>query len=177
MTAEHIDVRSAPVGCRDEQSLTFQWEPLTAIDGVVYKPTVNVLTGSGRLVECWRADWKLDAAGCDQVFAKVMDPGSLSAWHVHRETIDRLSSVSGRTRIVLWDGREESPTYRRLAEFIIGDQRPATITVPAGVWHGVQAIGEHPTVLLNTVDLAYQYERPDHFRLPPDSAEIPYRWQ
>jgi glycosyltransferase involved in cell wall biosynthesis len=32
------------------------------------------------------------------------------------------------------------------------------------------------SVLLNLVDNAYRYEDPDHWRLPPDSPQVPYRF-
>jgi dTDP-4-dehydrorhamnose 3,5-epimerase len=44
------------------------------------------------------------------------------------------------------------------------------------VWHGVQNVHPGPSSVLNLVDRAYRYEAPDHWRLPPDTAEIPYRF-
>jgi len=31
-----------------------------------------------------------------------------------------------------------------------------------------------PSILVNLVDAAYSYDDPDHWRLPPDTPEIPY---
>jgi hypothetical protein len=42
---------------------------------------------------------------------------------------------------------------------------------------GMQNISNSCTVLLNLVDRAYQYEQPDHWRLPLDSDQIPYRFK
>jgi dTDP-4-dehydrorhamnose 3,5-epimerase len=42
------------------------------------------------------------------------------------------------------------------------------------VWHGVQNVHPGPGSLLNLVDRAYRYERPDHWR-PPNTDAIPYR--
>jgi dTDP-4-dehydrorhamnose 3,5-epimerase len=50
------------------------------------------------------------------------------------------------------------------------------VVVPPGVWHGVQNTGSVPGLLLNVVDRAYCYEEPDHWRLPADTANIPYRF-
>jgi len=51
------------------------------------------------------------------------------------------------------------------------------IVIPPKVWHGVQNYGSEISVLLNAVDLAYQYDDPDHWRIPPDSKEIPFTFK
>jgi dTDP-4-dehydrorhamnose 3,5-epimerase len=51
------------------------------------------------------------------------------------------------------------------------------LIIPPGVFHGVQNISSQPAVLLNLVDKAYQYEAPDHWRLPLDTDKIPYRFE
>ena len=38
-------------------------------------------------------------------------------------------------------------------------------------------ISPEPALLLNLVNRAYQYEDPDHWRLPLDTDKIPYRFQ
>ena len=40
--------------------------------------------------------------------------------------------------------------------------------------HGVKNIGHDPGLLVNAVDRAYDYERPDHYRLPADSPHVPF---
>jgi dTDP-4-dehydrorhamnose 3,5-epimerase len=42
------------------------------------------------------------------------------------------------------------------------------------VWHGLKTLGATPSLILNLVDRAYSYENPDHWRLPPDTPEIPF---
>ena len=61
-------------------------------------------------------------------------------------------------------------------ELQLGTVRPGLVVVPPRVWHGVQSVHAGSSSLLNLVDRAYRYERPDHWRLPPDTDEIPYRF-
>ena len=44
------------------------------------------------------------------------------------------------------------------------------------MFHGVKVLGTEPAMLINMTDEAYSYSAPDHWRLPPDAAEIPYRF-
>ena len=45
-----------------------------------------------------------------------------------------------------------------------------------GIWHGLQNVGGTEALMLNFPTRAYDYEDPDHWRLPYDSEQIPYTW-
>jgi dTDP-4-dehydrorhamnose 3,5-epimerase len=61
-------------------------------------------------------------------------------------------------------------------ELYTGDTRPCFVVLPAGVWHGLQNLGSTDALVINCPTKAYDYEDPDHYRLPFDSPEIPYQW-
>lgn len=162
-----------PGGTKDSQSVTPHWErihPARLIEGVqIFRPQ-NVLTGYGRLVEAWRIDWRLDNEPVGQVFASVLHPGSISAWHAHGQTTDRLFfGVQGTLRLVLFDRRSGE-----LNEFVLGEHRPGLVVIPPTIWHGVMNVSPGPATLLNVVSEGYCYSDPDHWRLPPESEHIPY---
>lgn len=164
---------------KDRQSVTSDWQRLQdPIAGVRTYEIKNVVLGSGSvLCEVFRREWLPDDAEVDQVFQTLYRPGGISAWHVHRLTTDRLFVSLGVMKIVLYDGRDDSPTHGRINEFCVGDVRPTLITVPPGVFHGVQNIATTQALLLNLVDRAYRYEDPDHWRLPRANDAIPYRFE
>lgn len=166
-----------PGSVPDQQSITADWQRVAdgLIDGAALFEMKNVLGPHGHLTEIYRADWKLDEAGVEQVFQSVFEPGAISAWHAHEHTRDRLFVASGAMRIVLYDARVDSPSFGRANEFRLGALRPGIVSVPPKVWHGVENLGQEPALLLNLVDRAYRYDAPDHYRLPADSDQIPYR--
>jgi len=162
-------------GKRDAQSITRDWQLLREpIAGVVVHETKNVLKDNGYLTEIWRDDWKLAPANVAQVFQALIEPRGISAWHVHVHATDRLFANHGRLKIVLYDARPDSASAGRVNVYHCGTARPMLITVPPGVWHGVQNMGAAPALLLNLPDRAYAYEAPDHWRLPPHTDRIPY---
>lgn len=165
-----------PGNSKDRQSVTRDWTPANGrlIEGVRCKEIRNVIKSNGILTELYRTDWCLDDLPVEQVFQVQLNPGALSAWHAHELTTDRLFASSGTILIVLYDARSTSSTYRLVNEFRNGLARPTLVTVPPGVWHGVCNIGHEPATLVNMVDRAYQYEDPDHWRLPCDCPDIPY---
>ena len=160
-----------------KQSVTQDWQFVQElIEGVIVKEVRSVTTGYGYLTEVYRSDWKLETLGIEQIFQSVLLPGTLSAWHAHEFTTDRIFCAFGFLKLVLYDAREGSPTHGMTNVFGIGTPRPALVVIPPKVWHGVQNNGDQPAAILNAVDRAYQYESPDHWRVDPDSPEIPYSW-
>ena len=163
---------------KDPKSITAQWSPtnLTLINGVSIKEVKNVLKNNGHLTEIYRQDWAMDDLPVGQIFQVSLNPNGISAWHAHEITTDRIFVNTGSIKVVLYDAREDSPTYGMLNEFRCGALRPMLIIVPPKVWHGVQNYTSEPASLLNIVDKAYQYDDPDHWRIPMDSPEIPYKF-
>jgi dTDP-4-dehydrorhamnose 3,5-epimerase len=163
---------------KDQQSITSEWEAMnqTLIAGVRLREVKNVLKANGSLTEIYRRDWKMDDLPVNQVFQVTLLPQAISAWHAHEVTTDRLFVHQGIIRIILYDGREASPTYGVLNEFKLGVLRPGLLLIPPKVWHGVQNIGESTSALLNLVDHAYTYEDPDHWRLPHNTQAIPFHF-
>lgn len=96
------------------------------IEGVRTQLISSLLGDRGYLTEIYRRDWHLDDAPVDQVFQKVMAPGDLSAWHAHKHTLDRLFCAYGRVKVVLFDGREGSPTH-------VWPASPRLASAPAGL--------------------------------------------
>jgi dTDP-4-dehydrorhamnose 3,5-epimerase len=142
---------------------------------VVAHQITNVLTRNGCLTEAWRQDWELDDLPVGQVFQRILESGATSAWHSHAVTTDRLFCASGRIVLALYDARVDSSTHNKAIDFRLGMERPAVIVVPPGVWHGVKNVGSTPALFLNVVDVAYDYDDPDHYRLPVDTPLIPYQ--
>jgi len=137
----------------------------------------NVIRDSGHLTEVLRRDWFDEAPDVDQVFQVTLQGHAVSAWHVHLNTTDRLFVNSGQVKVVLYDARSGSDTHGLVNEFRLGERRPGLVIVPPGVWHGLKNLRAEEGLVLNLVDCAYEYEYedPDHWRLPADTAEIPYR--
>lgn len=164
---------------KDAQSITAEWEFTTQklIDGVVLKEIKSVPKVSGSLTEIYRRDWHLDELPVDQAFQVFLKPGGISAWHAHEETTDRLFVGHGLIQIVLYDNRPDSPTRGMINEFKLGSIRPGLVVVPPKVWHGIRNIDSKDSLILNIVDRAYDYDNPDHWRVPHDSPEVPFNFE
>lgn len=106
-----------------------------------------------------------------QVYAR---PRSLRAWIYHKEQSDRLCFTNGHFKLVLCDIREDSPTYRRVNELVVGDDNRVLVTIPPLVVHGVQNLGTATSSFVNMPTRPYHHADPDKYRLPADAPLLGY---
>jgi dTDP-4-dehydrorhamnose 3,5-epimerase len=148
--------------------------PPADIHGVRVHPLKLLPNERGRLMEVQRSD-EPGFPGYAQSYITSTLPGVIKAWYRHHRQVDQMTVVTGLLKLVLYDGRDDSPTRGRLNEIIIGEVAPRLVLIPPGVWHGFQAIGRETFCLhLNTV--AWKAEDTDEDRLPVDDPSIPYKW-
>ncbi|MEA2492042.1 MAG: dTDP-4-dehydrorhamnose 3,5-epimerase [Acidobacteriota bacterium] len=162
---------------KDSQVVTSDWQALhRPIDGVVAREVLHVPRDHGVITEMYRPEWDPTGLPVVHIYQSRLFPGAIGAWSCHLKAIDRLFVNQGLLKLVLYDAREESPTHGALMELYVGDPRPTFIVLPTGVWHGLQNVGSVEALLLNFPTRAYDYEDPDHWRLPHDTDQIPYSW-
>jgi len=146
------------------------------IDGVKIKKLRVIPDERGRLMEMLRADDEIFIK-FGQVYLTTIYPGVVKGWHYHKKQIDNFAVVDGMVKVVLYDARENSPTYKELNEFFMGDHNPMLLQVPAYVYHGFKCIGLKEALIINCPTEPYNYESPDEYRIDPHSNEIPYSWE
>jgi len=145
------------------------------IQGVKTKELRTISDERGWLTEILRCDDEIfEKFG--QVYLTTAYPGVVKAWHYHKKQTDNFTCIKGMMKVALYDAREDSPTYKEINEYFIGERNPLLIAVPPLVYHGFKAIGTETAFFLSIPTLPYNYEEPDEFRLPPDTKEIPYNW-
>ncbi len=145
------------------------------IDGVSIKRLRVIPDERGRLMEVLRSDDPFfEKFG--QAYIATAYPGVVKAWHRHKKQNDYFTCLKGMAKLVLYDGREDSPTKGELNEFFIGEHNPLLIRIPAGVWHGFKCISETECICLNLPTELYNYDQPDEERIPPHQNQIPYDW-
>jgi dTDP-4-dehydrorhamnose 3,5-epimerase len=164
-------------GTKDQAHIDHEWNVARdVIDGVALRDVRNVVTANGITTEVFRTTWDATGAGVSQVIHVALRSGAVSAWHQHRERWDQIMVVGGHIRLVLHDPRASSPTHGQVDVLHLSPARPTLLAIPPMIWHGVQNISGEVSTFVNMFDAEYDYADPDEWRLPPDAAEIPYRF-
>ncbi len=79
--------------------------------------------------------------------------------------------------VLLYDGRENSPTKGMLNKIVLSEYNRRLMNIPIGVWHADQNIGTKDALLANFPTICYDHKDPDKYRLPLNNDLIPYKFE
>jgi dTDP-4-dehydrorhamnose 3,5-epimerase len=77
-------------------------------------------------------------------------------------------------KLVLYDGREQSPTFGNLMELFIGEENYSLVTIPPGVVNGFKGIGTRFSLIANCATEPHSSD--EIIYIDPLDNEIPYDW-
>lgn len=144
-----------------------------SIEGVVIVPLKQIRDERGKIMHMLRRD---DAYF--EVFGEIyfswVNPGVVKGWHLHKKMTLNYAVPVGSIKLVLYDGREKSPTRGQIQEIIMGEDDYKLVRVPFGIWNGFQGLGNEASMVANCATLPHD---PDEIvRKDPYGDEIPYAW-
>jgi dTDP-4-dehydrorhamnose 3,5-epimerase len=160
---------------KDQQSTNAEWDlPAPKIAGLLSREVKHLPTRSGITTEVYRQEWAPHDEGLVHIISVAAQPGSISAWHLHKKQTDHFFLQHGALLFAAFDDRPESSSYRQLDVFRLNHVRPRLLVIPPGVWHGFRSISHETSFIINAFDVAYKYADPDEWRLPADTTHIPF---
>lgn len=166
-----------PEAPQDEQTVDSQGRPVApGIEGVVVVQRRWHADHRGRLAEVVDAEHPFWEDPVVYSYCFTIAPGRIKGWGMHRGQDDRYFVASGSVRVVLYDGREASPTFERFQQLHFTDHTPGLVRIPAGVWHADQNYGDSEAILMNFPTTPFNHEDPDKHRIDPRSGQIPFDW-
>jgi len=144
------------------------------IDGVVLKSLDTHQDERGFFRKIIRETDDFFQEGFGQWSHSLMYPGVIKAWHIHKKQTDWWYVSTGVLKIVLYDKRPESATYRQSPEVMLGDgYEPSILKIPPGVAHGCKCLSGPANLFYIT---SHTYDPEDEGRIPHDDPEIGYDW-
>lgn len=151
-------------------------EFLNLVDGAKVHECITHIDNRGSLTEAFNTSWDFSSEPIVHVYRVSIAAQGIKAWQYHKTYSDRSFFGWGKFRIVLYDMRPKSPTYKQITTIYAGIEKPRLILIPPLVVHGVQNLSETETSFINMPTKIYSYDDPDKYRIPWDSKDIPYKW-
>lgn len=139
-------------------------------------PDTKEDSGRGVLMEVLRADEGLLKKFGQTVFTISYGKGTIKAFHWHRKQDDLWFVATGKVRIVLFDDRPDSPSYRMTDIILAGADDYKLVCIPQGVVHGYQVLTDEPVMLFYHVTETYNAQEPDEQRIAHDDPRINFDW-
>lgn len=110
-----------------------------------------------------------------EIYFSTAYPKVIKGWHEHTKQIQFYAAMVGMIKLVLYDNREQSPTYKELLELFCGEDNYQLVRIPTGVINGYKNIGTKTAIIANCATLVHQ---PDEtLRYDPHGNKVPYEWK
>ena len=126
------------------------------INGVIVEDLKKFVDKRGWLTELFRQDEiKADVVPVMSYISMTL-PGISRGPHMHKEQTDYFIFIGSSTfKIVLWDNREDSPTYMNKMVLLAGEETPLCVVVPPEVVHAYKNIGDKNGTAINFPNRLY----------------------
>lgn len=126
------------------------------IAGVILKPLTRHTDHRGWLAEIFRQDEMDPEIFPAMSYVSMTRPGITRGPHEHVDQTDLFAFVGpGTFRVVLWDTRQDSPTYGVRQAVTAGREHPMVVVVPPGVVHAYHNISEEEGLVFNAPNRLY----------------------
>lgn len=109
-----------------------------------------------------------------------MERNVVKAWHYHHIQYDWWYVALGHVETVLFDNREESPSYKKILKFKMGEKMDKLddileicVKIPPGVLHGCKVLSEIAHLFYITSET---YNPNEEGRFPYNSTLVPHAW-
>ena len=154
-------------------------DTVSTITDVIFKELRTFPDSRGFFREVVRDTDEFFSAGFAQWSHSKMCFNTVKAWHFHHKQTDWWYCPLGVIEVVLYDLREESPTFEQKLVFKLGDKdddpeaQTTIVSIPPGVFHACKVLTEFAHLFYITSEI---YNPDDEGRYPYNSDKIPHSW-
>lgn len=144
------------------------------IEGVIIKELRQIPDERGKIMHMLRED---DAhfERFGEIYFSVVYPGAIKGWHMHKKMTLNYAVISGMIKLVLYDSRPNSSTYREIQEIFMGEDNYVLVKISPQITNGFKGIGIKPAILANCSSLPHSPE--EMLKVDPFKNDIPYSWE
>jgi dTDP-4-dehydrorhamnose 3,5-epimerase len=143
------------------------------IDGVKVVRKRRIADERGKILHMLKStDEEFSKFG--EIYFSCGYPGVVKAWHIHKEMTLNNCCIVGMIKLVLYDGRPDSPTRGNLMECFIGEDNYCLVQIPHGITNGYKAYGSELAILANCATMPH--DRNELIYIDPFDNDIPYDW-
>lgn len=127
------------------------------IKGVIVRELKKFPDERGWLTELYRHDELDEEFFPAMTYVSSTNPGITRGPHEHRDQADFFCFMGpSNFKLRLWDNRRDSETFGCVMTMVVGEKKPATVLIPAGVVHGYRNVGEVDGIVINCPNRLYR---------------------
>lgn len=144
------------------------------IQGIKVKTLKIIPNVKGDVLHMLRND-DSDFTSFGECYFSEVIPFNIKGWKKHTTQNQNISVPVGLLKIVLFDDRKESKTFKKIDEIFLG--RPDfyfRVSIPPGIFYSFKCISENAALIVNCSDIPHNYE--ESVTLELSNPYIPYNW-
>lgn len=146
----------------------------TNLEDVQIIPLKKIPDVRGTIMHGVRNDNLLNDFG--EVYFKKLYHGIINGWHVHETLMLNFICLTGMAKIVLYDMRKQSKTYKQFQEIFFGDDNYCLVHIPPNIANATESLVSPYSIICN---IASEPHNPNtvYKRINPFAKTIPYDWK
>ena len=144
------------------------------IKGIIINKLKIISSEKGDVLHMLRNDENSFKSFGECYFSEV-NPDKIKGWKKHNIQNQFFSVPVGRLKLVLYDDRASSETYKTINEIILG--RPDSyyrINIPPGIYYSFKCLTKTPALIVNCTDIPHSID--ESLTLELNNTIIPYKW-
>ena len=99
-----------------------------------------------------------------EIYFSIAYPGIIKGWHEHTKQVQNYAVVDGMIKLVLYDNRKKSKTYKKIKSFIIDSKKNKSVYFfPANIGHAYIALSQKNHMIYGT---SGNYKTKEEYKLP-----------
>lgn len=143
------------------------------IKGLIKTPLKQFKDERGKVMHMMRAtDPHFEKFG--EVYFSWINADTTKAWNKHTLATLNYAVPVGSIKLMLYDDRSDSPTYKKLEEYILNSKDYYLLTIPPHIFYGFKSLNNESAMIVNCSTIPHDPE--ESIRLPIDTPHIPYKW-
>lgn len=120
------------------------------INDVVVYALKKYVDERGWLCELFRRDEIAEEFYPAMAYISVTEPQTTRGPHEHTEQADLFCFLgTSNFKLVMWDNRENSPTFKNVMTLFVGADNPQAVIIPKGIVHAYKNIGSEKGMVIN----------------------------
>ena len=110
-----------------------------------------------------------------EIYFSKINLNIIKGWKCHSNSTQNMCVPFGSLKIMLFDNRPKSSTFKKLMEVFIDDSvNYSLLTIPPGIYYSFKCVANEFTILANIIDI--EHENLNSLSIPLYNEFIPYKW-
>tara|TARA_B100001559_G_C16070859_1_gene425715 strand:- start:40 stop:495 length:456 start_codon:yes stop_codon:yes gene_type:complete len=146
----------------------------TEIKGVMIVKLNQIVDSKGSVLHMIKSS-SPEFKNFGECYISEINFNTIKGWKLHSKQTQNISVPSGKIKMVLYDYRKESPSFKNLIEINLG--RPDNynrITIPPGVIYGFKCLTSPNALIVNCTDIEHDPKESITFSL--EDCKVPFLW-